>query len=125
MTLMDLALETRDYEWAKRLHNLDDKILYNETLTKDDEIKCELAEANNKAKESEYKISTYTDSFKEDIIQTLKEEGKYEDYLFLAGVIKGLDDDIKRLLIRRCLAEENDDDDDVEIALEVMKILEE
>lgn len=53
MTLIDLALETKDFEWAKRLYNLDDK-----TPTDKDEIKCELAEIQKQ------QLETYTDLIK-------------------------------------------------------------
>lgn len=112
MTLMDLALETKDFEWAKRLHNLDDKI-----LIENNEIKCELADS--KVKKTKNKIDDYSNLSRGDIIKLLDEQNLLLPYLELQEYIQGLDDDTKRLIVRQCVSSNKD----AEIALKIIKIL--
>lgn len=109
MTLMDLALETKDFEWAKQICGLDDQ-----SLTESKEIKCELAETKSKNKNDDY----YNIS-RSDIIKLLDEENLLLPYLELQKDIQGLDDDIKWLIVRQCVSSNKD----VEITLKIIKIL--
>lgn len=111
MTLMDLALEIKDYEWAKQLYKLDDKL-----PTDSKEIKCELAEVKSKNKNGDYfNIS------RKDIINLLDEQDLLLPYLELKEYIQGLDDETKWLLVRQCVSSNKD----AEITLKIIKILEE
>jgi len=112
MTLMDLALETKDFEWAKRLYNLDDEI-----LTESNEIKCELAES--KVKKTKNKIDDYSNLSRGDIIKLLDEQNLLLPYLELQEYIQGLDDDTRWLIVRQCVSTNKD----AEIALKIIKIL--
>lgn len=106
MTLMDLALETKDFEWAKQIYNLDDQ-----SLTESKEIKCELAEikkAKNKNCAKEY------------IIQELKNKELYESYLMLTNFLRGLNEDDKKRVLIYCVT----NTEDVENALKIINILE-
>lgn len=112
MTLMDLALETKDFEWAKRLYNLDDKI-----LIENNEIKCELADS--KVGETKNKNEDYSKLSRGDIIKLLDEQNLLLPYLELQEYIQGLDDDTKWLIVRQCVSSNKD----AEIALKIIKIL--
>lgn len=106
---MDLALETKDFEWAKQLYNSDDQ-----SLTESKEIKCELAETKSKNKDDDY----YNIS-RSDIIKLLDEENLLLPYLELQKYIRGLDDDSKWLFVRQCVSSNKD----AEITLKIIKIL--
>ncbi len=112
MTLIDLALETKDYEWAKQLYNLNDEI-----LTESNEIKCELAES--KVEETKNKNEDYSNLSRGDIIKLLDEQNLLLPYLELQEYIQGLDDDTKWLIVRQCVSSNKD----AEIALKIIKIL--
>lgn len=101
MTLMDLALDTKDYAWAKQLYNLDD-----ETIENKPEIKCELLETKNKTN-------------KEYIMIELEKKDLLREFLYLADSLYGLDDNIKRACLRYYL----DSEKDVEGVLNIIKIL--
>ncbi|NLE04340.1 MAG: hypothetical protein GX638_05995 [Crenarchaeota archaeon] len=112
MTLMDLALETKDFEWAKQICNLDDK-----SLTENNEIKCELADS--KVEETKNKNEDYSNLSRGDIIKLLDEQNLLLPYLELQEYIQGLDDDTKWLIVRQCVSSNKD----AEIALKIIKIL--
>lgn len=109
MTLMDLALETRDYEWAKQLYNL-----HNELPTEKAEIKCELAKT--KATKTKNNIIEYT---KEYVIQELKNHGLFESYSMMADFLKEYDDNYKKAFLKVCIS----NPEDVEDAFKIIKVL--
>lgn len=111
MTLMDLALETRDYEWAKQIYDL-----YNKPIEDKPEIKCELAKTKVK------KPKNKNQRTKNNIIKELKKQGLYQAYLELTDFLKYYNDDVKRIFLRGCL--NNPNEEDVESALVIVKVLE-
>lgn len=110
MTLMDLALDTKDYEWAKQIYDL-----YNKPIEDKPEIKCELAEIKIK------KPKNKNQSTKNNIIKELKKQDLYQAYLELTDFLKYYDDNIKRIFLKGCLISPNEED--IESALEIIKIL--
>ena len=105
MTLMDLALETKDFEWAKQLYNLNDK-----TLTENKEIKCELAENKNKTKTRKTKnkhVSNINTDALDSVIKELKRSGLYEEYI---NYVRALDNNTLKNIIRECTPIQNEED---------------
>lgn len=104
-SLMDLALETRDFEWAKQLWEL---------LNKENNIQCELSDLNSKIK--------YVKSLsKKELISLLQQQGLYLQYLHMACICLLLDQESRKDIIKQYI--KNPNPENVDLVLEIINKL--